>query len=365
MRNLMLGVCIAPYRIDLYNYLYTNFNCEIFFLYKDMVWQNFDTRPLYSQCCYEPHFLRCIRKRKIVFGLKRLINKYRPECIFVPEFSILTIQVLLIKYLFNYKYKVVSICDDSYDMLMGNDFSILHRWAQRIVTPLLDNLFLVDNQVCAWYREHYKKGVWMPIISDEIKKRKIYASLLPLSTKLEQDNGLKGHKVILFVGRLVALKNVSVLIKAYSPIKALARLVIVGDGECRTELEALDKELGTKALFVGRKEGDELLAWYNIADIFVLPSTQEPFGAVTNEALLAGCYSLISEKAGSSSIIIPGENGEIFDPYFVEELTSLLAKYLKQISDKKEIVLKDNLMKYSFENMLNDALSLISINNQK
>ena len=29
MRNLMFGVCIAPYRIDLYNYLYTHFNCEI------------------------------------------------------------------------------------------------------------------------------------------------------------------------------------------------------------------------------------------------------------------------------------------------------------------------------------------------
>lgn len=30
MRNLMFGVCIAPYRIDLYNYLYTHFNCEIY-----------------------------------------------------------------------------------------------------------------------------------------------------------------------------------------------------------------------------------------------------------------------------------------------------------------------------------------------
>ena len=36
MRNLMFGVCIAPYRIDLYNYLYTHFNCEIYFQYEDM-----------------------------------------------------------------------------------------------------------------------------------------------------------------------------------------------------------------------------------------------------------------------------------------------------------------------------------------
>lgn len=80
-------------------------------------------------------------KEKHCSWIEKIIKKYCPEYIFVPEFSILTIQVLLIKYLYNYKYKVISICDDSYDMLMGNDFSIQHRWARRIITPLLDNLF--------------------------------------------------------------------------------------------------------------------------------------------------------------------------------------------------------------------------------
>ena len=358
MRNLMLGVCIAPYRIDLYNYLYTHFNCEIYFQYEDMILQNFNMESLYNQCCYKPHFLKCrtLGRRNIVHGLRKIIKKYCPEYIFVPEFSILTIQVLLIKYLYNYKYKVISICDDSYDMLMGNDFSIQHRWARRIITPLLDNLFLVDNRVHVWYQKHYKKGVWMPIISDDIKARRIYEALLPLSVKINRDYGLEGYKVILFVGRLVALKNVSSLIKAYSPLKQMAKLVIIGDGECRGDLEKLDRKLETKAIFVGRKEGDELLAWYNIADIFVLPSVQEAFGAVTNEALLAGCYTLVSEKAGSSSIIHSGFNGEIFNPHSTIELTQLLKIQINKLDSKDNIKLKDNLMPYSFVNMLDRAL---------
>lgn len=358
MRNLMFGVCIAPYRIDLYNYLYANFNCEIFFLYKDADFQNFQTNSLYSQCCYQPHFLKfgCIGKRRFVLGLLKIIKQYHPKYIFVPEFSILAIQVLLVKYLFNYKYKVISICDDSYDMLMGNDFSIQHRWARKMLTPLSDNLFLVDSKALAWYQEHYKKGVWMPIISDETKARKIYGDLLPLSIKLNSDYGLEGHKVILFVGRLVALKNVSALIKAYSPLKQMAKLVIIGDGECRGDLEELDRKLETKVIFVGRKEGDELLAWYNIADIFVLPSVQEAFGAVTNEALLAGCYTLVSEKAGSSSIIHSGFNGEIFNPHSTIQLTQLLKIQIRKLDSKDDIKLKDNLMPYSFEDMLDRAL---------
>ena len=182
-------------------------------------------------------------------------------------------------------------------------------------------------------RNTIKKGVWMPIISDDIKARRIYEALLPLSVKINRDYGLEGYKVILFVGRLVALKNVSSLIKAYSPLKQMAKLVIIGDGECRGDLEKLDRKLETKAIFVGRKEGDELLAWYNIADIFVLPSVQEAFGAVTNEALLAGCYTLVSEKAGSSSIIHSGFNGEIFNPLFIAvcELKRLLLFFSNQI----------------------------------
>lgn len=362
MRNLMLGVCIAPYRIDLYNYLYTHFKCEIFFQYQDIALENFEITSLYSQCCYKPHFLRCghIGKRQIIYGLREIIKLYQPEYIFVPEFSILAIQILFVKKIFGYKYKIISICDDSYDMLMGNDFSIQHRWARKMITPLLDNLFLVDNKVSTWYQKRYKKGVWMPIIADEKRLRNIYASLLPLSEKINRKYGLEGHKVILFVGRLIALKNVSQLIEAYSSVKEFAKLVIVGDGECRKSLELLDKKMGTKVIFVGRKEGNELLAWYNIADIFVLPSIQEPFGAVTNEALLAGCYSLVSEKAGSSSIIISGENGEIFDPYSVGELAQLLDKHIKKIKNKSCVKLKDNLMKLSFADMLDKALAYIS-----
>ena len=154
----------------------------------------------------------------------------------------------------------------------------------------------------------------------------------------------------------LSVPHVSSLIKAYSPLKQMAKLVIIGDGECRGDLEKLDRKLETKAIFVGRKEGDELLAWYNIADIFVLPSVQEAFGAVTNEALLAGCYTLVSEKAGSSSIIHSGFNGEIFNPHSTIELTQLLKIQINKLDSKDNIKLKDNLMPYSFVNMLDRAL---------
>lgn len=63
------------------------------------------------------------------------------------------------------------------------------------------------------------------------------------------------------------------------------------------------------------KTGHELYAWYNIAQLFVLASWQEAFGAVTNEALQGGCRCLISELAGSQCLIKEGINGCTFNPH--------------------------------------------------
>lgn len=192
------------------------------------------------------------------------------------------------------------------------------------------------------------------------KMRGKYRDLLPLSCQIEEEYGLRGKKVILFVGRLVGLKNVSTLIRAYVPLKEKAALVVIGDGECKEELKQLDVQLDANVIFTGRKEGDELMAWYNIADMFVLPSTQEAFGAVTNEALLAGCYSFVSEKAGSSSLIENGVNGHIFNPCRDEELTSLLRAYIDKMNNKGSIVLKPDLMLWSFQERIQSTLHEIS-----
>lgn len=362
MRNLFLGVCLAPYRVDLYNYLNKHFECDIYFQYERMRSQNYNMQLLLDKCEFIPAILknRKIGNRMVIKDLNRLLRTNNPNFVFVPEFSLLTIQILWLKFIHRYKFKVICVCDDSYDMVMGNDFSKFHRLARRILTPFLDNLVVVDDKVRVWYQQNYHKGVWLPIISDEKKMRGKYRDLLPLSCQIEEEYGLRGKKVILFVGRLVGLKNVSTLIRAYVPLKEKAALVVIGDGECKEELKQLDVQLDANVIFTGRKEGDELMAWYNIADMFVLPSTQEAFGAVTNEALLAGCYSFVSEKAGSSSLIENGVNGHIFNPCRDEELTSLLRAYIDKMNNKGSIVLKPDLMLWSFQERIQSTLHEIS-----
>jgi glycosyltransferase involved in cell wall biosynthesis len=83
----------------------------------------------------------------------------------------------------------------------------------------------------------------------------------------------------------------------------------------------------------------------------------EPFGAVVNEALLAGCNVLCSSKAGASTLI-NDQNGNIFDPSNVEELTKKLYNALSSIDlIKTEVFLRKNKMPFSFNEKIEQLIN--------
>ena len=326
MKNISFNVLLAPYRLDFFNYLYKNFNCEIYFEQKSFEGQLFSTEKLEKQCLYTPQYLKTkkLGHRNLATNIPSIIKQHNPKTIFVPEFSLTTIQVILYKLWSRKEFKIVSICDDSYDMIQGNGFSKLHHYARNILMPFINEIVLVDKRATQWYQNKYKKGFWMPIILNEDR-------MLPYLKSLEERaNSIRkiyaNKKILLFVGRLIDVKNIPLLLQAYKNLQEKYQLIIVGDGEKNEELQHLCIELKIDVHFVGKQEGDSLYSWYKAADIFVLPSYREAFGAVTNEALLAGCMCVISKNAGSSCLIEDGINGYTFNPYSVNELIQAIEK---------------------------------------
>lgn len=325
-RLLIFHRTIAPYRIDFFNDLYEAFETKVCLQYKNLMSQKFDYDKILAQLKFAPIYLPVLVRRKgriLSKGYWKYLDKHNPDMVIVSEFDPGCIMTLLHRWIRRRSYKIVSICDDSYNMAAeNNDFSKLHKWLRRIVVPHLDNLILIDPKVTEWYQTNYGKGIFFPIIKNDDKARSDYERLLPMSSETKQRFGVEGKYVFLFVGRLVAIKNVEMAIRAFSKLSEKeAAFVIIGDGVEREKLEATNKETNAGALFLGRLEGDELLKWYNIADCLILPSIQEPFGAVTNEALLAGCKALVSKKTGSRCLVKNGVNGYTFDPTNVVELT--------------------------------------------
>jgi len=352
MANILFYGYLTPYRIDIYNAFHSRLGCEIYFFWNHDTSQDHDMRKLEDQCIFKPHFTKGVsyKERKLNIDTWYILSKEKPNLVIVPEFKLLSVMVLLYRWLFRKKFKVVALCDDSYDMVVNNhEFTRMHRWARSVVAPRVDNIILVDNKTVDWYKEKYHKGIWLPLIRDEKKEYALYEKAQEYTTIFRNNYSLEGKKVLLFVGRFVPVKNLFLLLEAVNLAKEDFVTVFVGSGILENELKSKAKDVNKEVIFPGRFEGEMLRAWYLLADVFILSSTQEAFGAVTNEALLAGCYCLISKKCGSSCLINE-KNGHVFDPNNVQDIASSIDVSMKDIhlTDRRN---RKSLMPFTFEEM--------------
>lgn len=357
MANIFIRTNIAPYRVDTYNALHERLDMKMCFYEREGDAQKFDIDALEDQCMFKPVYLKGITfgsmNRKWCYGLSKMLRKEKPQVVIVPEFQISAIQVLLHRWLTRDKYKVVSMTDDSYDMIANdNDFTKLHKWLRNHLAKYMDDFIVVTPKVEQWYQKHHKKGIWMPIIMNDEKAVANYDRLLPLSREHLKRYGLEGKKILLFVGRLVELKNLSRVIEAFGKSPVNATMVIVGDGTERVKLEEQANAIDKEVIFTGRFDGDELYAWYSLASVLVLASYQEAFGAVTNEALLAGCRVIVSERAGSSCLV-NDKNGELIDPMNVDNIAAAINRQLEMSTIPDLGMLRNSLMTESFEGRIN------------
>lgn len=123
------------------------------------------------------------------------------------------------------------------------------------------------------------------------------------------------HLKLLAVGTLKEIKDFSTLLRAFALLRKQrdARLLILGEGECRSELEALARQLGINGdVFMPGFVKENLTSYYQQADLFVLSSTGEGFGNVVVEALAAGTPVVSTDcPSGPREILCDGKFGRL------------------------------------------------------
>jgi glycosyltransferase involved in cell wall biosynthesis len=121
--------------------------------------------------------------------------------------------------------------------------------------------------------------------------------------------------VLISSSKLVARKRLSDVVAALSGVEPPIRLLIAGDGELRTELEAAAQAAGVKADFLGFVNIDALPDLYAAADILVHSAAMEPYGMVLLEAAVVGLPAIASDRTGAigpTSIVRPGVNALVY-----------------------------------------------------
>lgn len=141
--------------------------------------------------------------------------------------------------------------------------------------------------------------------------------------------------VIGAVGRFVPQKNLASLIEILSRLPGdadRARLMLIGDGPERAELEKTAKRLGIeeKVIFTGWQPRAKDIMY--AMDIFVLPSLEENFPYAVLEAMYASKPVIAFDTGAMSELILDNETGFLASPANTEEMSSALVKLMNDES---------------------------------
>ena len=88
------------------------------------------------------------------------------------------------------------------------------------------------------------------------------------------------------------------------------------------------RQIAPGAIFAGFRNQSELPAFYDLADLLVVPSRREPWGLVVNEAMACGTAVVASDEVGAAYDLIGTDTGGIFRAGDVDGLAALLADCL-------------------------------------
>jgi glycogen synthase len=164
--------------------------------------------------------------------------------------------------------------------------------------------------------------------ADPNKVRVVYNAVRP-SQRLERIDPTK--RVVLYVGRLAAMKGVDTFLRAAArlvPTFPDVLFVVAGEGPEYGRLIQLAAglEIGDHVMFLGKVSEEERELLLAGSSVFVLPSVVEPFGIAALEAMAAGVPTIVSKTSGVAEI---SESAFRVDFWDAEEFASRIAELLE------------------------------------
>jgi glycosyltransferase involved in cell wall biosynthesis len=142
------------------------------------------------------------------------------------------------------------------------------------------------------------------------------------------------ERIALWVGNMVTVKGVPTLLQAFARVLkegAADRLVLVGDGPLRGDLEAFADSLGIRdaLTFTGRLSQAAVALAMSAADVFVLPSLNEGLSVALLEAMACGTPCVASAVGGVPEVLDDPACGRLVPPGDAEALASGIEDVLR------------------------------------
>lgn len=162
-------------------------------------------------------------------------------------------------------------------------------------------------------------------IEEEVKKR-------DEKVRLRNELGIFEKNMIVFVGGFIHRKGIDILLKACKDMEDTA-VVLVGGSDTSGYKEIISEKLKTHVYPVGFKNKGEIKKYYQAADLMVLPTREDIWGLVINEAMAQGLPVVTTNRClAGLTLVKNGENGYIVPIEDVKATKDAIEKVLEGVN---------------------------------
>tara|TARA_B100000575_G_scaffold292819_1_gene302258 strand:- start:19506 stop:20579 length:1074 start_codon:yes stop_codon:yes gene_type:complete len=283
---------------------------------------------------YKIYNLRVSKIRYLPFKLSKLLREIKPEAVLVSIWPV-TVAAALGVFLSGITCRLI-LSEHNHLSTQYKNKGFLHNLLMR---SSMFFCYRLSTSVVA-VSQGVKSDLEKLSLVNKNKFEVIHNPIAPVN-KVSKDKKIEIEKLwnssdekrLITVGSLKKQKNHLLLINAFALVNNTipSKLMIIGDGEEREQLEEEVRMLGleNKVIFSGFQK--ETNSFYQSADLFVLSSNYEGFGNVLLEALINGINVVSTDcNSGPAEILSNGRYGKLVPVKNVEALSSSIIEVLKE-----------------------------------
>ena len=161
-------------------------------------------------------------------------------------------------------------------------------------------------------------------------------------------------------GQYIHRKGFDILIKSLKNTNDNIMLYIIGGKPPENYIQLCKEEsVVDRVKFIDFQIKEELLKYFKAADIFVLPTREDAWGLVVNEAMACGLPIITTKKCGAGmELITNNKNGLLVDPNendISNAINTLMKEDLNRIAMNNILKIK----KYTIENMVDTHINIL------
>ena len=296
----------APYRTAIFDELSKEF--EITVIFERNSDANRDSNWFQSVFKYKYYFVCDVGSKCLYSVIAKTINEFDLVCFY--DYSPLFALKLI--HLCKKKRKQYAInCDGTFD-----NRGILKQLIKKYIISGAELCFASGNAAKRFFLRYgaSSKDIIVHNFSS-IFEHDIINTPIPEKEKMvfRQKNNIPcDKKTVISVGQFTHRKGYDLLLKAWKNVSENCYLILIGGGEDKREYELLIEELKLERVrILDYLPKDKILEYMKLSDFFILPTREDIWGLVINEALACGLPTITTNRCIAGLEMVNSENGLI------------------------------------------------------